>query len=180
MLFEYSSDNLIYRILSAGDAPEILGFYTENRDFFEKYEPDKPSNFYTEEYQTTVAKLEFENFLRGRSARFFIFRKSQPGIIIGSVSFSNIVRGSFLCGTIGYKIHKNHLGLGYATEAVCFLSDILLSEGGLHRIEAYIHPENKASIALAEKCGFIKEGIAREYVLLSGKWVDHLRYALIR
>lgn len=178
MLYNYESQNLSYEILLPEDAPRILDFYHANRDIFEPYEPDKPDNFYTIDYQATMTKLEHENFMRGKSMRFWITRKNQPGILIGCVSFHNIVKGSFQSCTIGYKIHKSHQGIGYATEAVSFLCERLFKDGGIHRIEAYIHPDNHASIALAKKCGFTYEGTAKEYVCMKGNWVDHLRYTL--
>lgn len=179
MLYNYESENLTYEILSDDAAPFILEFYLANRELFEPYEPDKPSGFYTLEYQAAMAKLEYENFLRGKSARFWLQRKTQPGIIIGCVSFNNIVKGSFQYCTIGYKIHKSHMGLGYATEAVHFLTQTVCTQFGMHRVEAYIHPDNSASIALAEKCGFTFDGISKEYVYMKGAWVDHLRYTYI-
>ncbi len=179
MLFHYESDNLLYDVLLEDDAGRILDFYQFNKDIFEPFDPDKSSNFYTLEYQTAMAKAEHENFLRGKSARYWISRKNQPHVLIGCVSFNNIIKGSFQSCTIGYKIHKNHHGQGYATEAVLALCEKMFDEGHLHRIEAYIQLDNKPSIALAEKCGFRFEGISREYAYMKGKWVDHLHYSLI-
>lgn len=71
------------------------------------------------------------------------------------------------------------MGLGYATEAVRFLTQAICNGFSLHRIEAYIHPDNKASIALAEKCGFTFDGVSKEYVYMKDSWVDHLRYTYI-
>ncbi|MGN0160141.1 MAG: GNAT family N-acetyltransferase [Lachnospiraceae bacterium] len=178
MFFHYESENLNYDILSPQDAGRMLEFYQFNKDIFEPYEPDKPSTFYTLDYQTSLAKLEYEGFLRGKNARFWITRKNQPNII-GCVSFVNIIKGSFLCCNIAYKIHKSHQGLGYASEAVSFLTNVMFEDCGLHRIEAYVHPDNAPSVALAEKCGFVYDGIVKDYVSMRGKWVDHLRYTLI-
>lgn len=179
MLYSYESQNLIYQILNEQDAPQMLNFYETNKALFEPYEPDKPANFYTREYQTSLAKFEHECFLRGKCARYWITRKSQPGILIGCVNFNNIIKGSFLSCNIGYKIHKDHQRLGYGTEAVNALTQHYFEDGTFHRIEAYIHPQNQPSVALAEKCGFVYEGVAREFVLMKGVWVDHLRYTLI-
>lgn len=176
MLFSYESENLIYEIRTMEDAALILNFYESNRGIFEPYEPDRAPNFYTLDYQTKLAKFEYDNFLHGKSARYWISRKAQPNIIIGSVNFNNIVRGSFMSCNIGYKIHKDHQRLGYATEAVNTLTKCFMADNLLHRVEAYIHPNNTPSIALAEKCGFTYEGVAREFVKMKGVWVDHLRY----
>lgn len=179
MLFTYESTNLLYNILDTSHAEEILAFYYDNKDFFEPYEPEKPSGFYTLAYQETITKLEFENFLRGKAARYWITRKTQPDKLIGCVTFGNIVRGSFLSCNIGYKIHKDYMRIGYGSEAVTFLTNMMFTDAGLHRIEAYIHPDNFKSIALATHCGFTFDGVAKEYVLIGGKWCDHSRYTLL-
>jgi len=49
----------------------------------------------------------------------------------------------------------------------------------MHRIGAYILPANQPSIKLVEKVGFKLEGIAKSYVQMKGKWIDHLCYAYI-
>ena len=50
----------------------------------------------------------------------------------------------------------------------------------LHRVEAACIPTNDASIRLLEKCGFAREGYAREYLCINGIWQDHLLYARLR
>jgi [ribosomal protein S5]-alanine N-acetyltransferase len=44
-------------------------------------------------------------------------------------------------------------------------------------VEAACIPTNVASIRLLEKCGFMREGYAREYLCINGVWQDHLLYA---
>ena len=50
----------------------------------------------------------------------------------------------------------------------------------LRRMEAACLPHNAASIRLLEKTGFEREGYAREYLCIDGRWQDHLLYALLR
>jgi [ribosomal protein S5]-alanine N-acetyltransferase len=50
----------------------------------------------------------------------------------------------------------------------------------LHRVEAACIPTNDASIRLLEKCGFGREGYAREYLCINGIWQDHLLFARLR
>ena len=50
----------------------------------------------------------------------------------------------------------------------------------LHRVEAYIAPENVPSIRVIEKAGFIKEGLLRKLLFINGDWVDHYMYAILQ
>jgi len=54
---------------------------------------------------------------------------------------------------------------------------IRLSVVKAHRLYAQIDTENAASIALAEKLGFSREGHQRLDTLIRGEWRDTLIYA---
>jgi ribosomal-protein-alanine N-acetyltransferase len=49
----------------------------------------------------------------------------------------------------------------------------------LHRLEANIQPDNKASIALIRSCGFKQEGYSPKFLKKGGQWRDHERWALL-
>lgn len=63
---------------------------------------------------------------------------------------------------IGYFLDGKYNGKGYATKAVKLAVDYAFNELELHRIEAGVMPNNKASIRVLEKAVFHKEGIARK------------------
>lgn len=179
MQFEYESENLIYRILDETHYDRVLQFYAANDEAFSRYEPMKPQNFYTEEYQKTTLRLEQEMFLKNIGCRFWVYEKTAPYEIVGCISYQQIVRGCFAQAKIGYKVDTTKHNRGIGTEAVRFSTHIMQTENYIHRIEAYIHPDNAPSIQLAKKCGFIHEGIAHSYARLHCGWTDHERYALI-
>ena len=49
----------------------------------------------------------------------------------------------------------------------------------LHRLEAACLPRNEASIRLLERVGFSREGLARRYLKINGRWQDHVTFALL-
>lgn len=179
MLFCYESDRLILKVLQQDSARLVLEFYKNNRAIFEPLEPAKDEIFYTEKYQSKLLSAELKNFLSGRSVRFFVFTKDNPNEIIGTVSFNSINRGAFNNCQIGYKFDKGKLHKGYAIESVNKAVQIAILEMNIHRIEAYILPDNEASIKLIKKAGFVSEGMAFKYAKLINGWQDHLRYVYI-
>jgi ribosomal-protein-alanine N-acetyltransferase len=49
---------------------------------------------------------------------------------------------------------------------------------GLHRAQCGIIPSNAASLAVAERVGFRREGLARRYLKINARWQDHVLLAV--
>lgn len=179
MNLEYQSDNLSLIVLNENHAIEVLDFYKRNAAIFNQYETEKPANFYTLDFISNLLHAEYNNFISGRYARFFLIDRNHPGELIGTISFSDIKGGSLNSCCIGYKIDQKFQRQGYARRMLTMALKILITERHMHRIEAYISPDNVASIHLVETLGFISEGIAYSYVKLNGTWRDHYRYVYI-
>jgi RimJ/RimL family protein N-acetyltransferase len=81
---------------------------------------------------------------------------------------------------LGYIIHPDYRNLGYCTEAVDLIVDYLFLAHNIVRIQAEVNPENKASIRVLEKTGFIFEGIRRKVVFMHGKYNDGAFYSKLR
>jgi RimJ/RimL family protein N-acetyltransferase len=73
---------------------------------------------------------------------------------------------------IGYWVAPWARGAGVATEAVDVLCRFAFTVLGLHRIEWTCLVGNWASRAVAERAGFVVEGIARSSELHRGVWHD--------
>lgn len=80
---------------------------------------------------------------------------------------------------IGCTLNKRFQNKGYATESLKRVIDYLFNDLTKHRIIASIDPENKNSIRLVERIGFRKEAHFVESLLIKGKWVDDLIYAIL-
>lgn len=179
MKFEYKNNNLILRVLSADSAAAVLSFYWRNHEQFDQYETDKPDNFYTEDFIRNLLTAEYNSYVSGKHLRFFLFDTDYPGEIIGTISFSDLKKGSFCSCCTGYKIDKRFQHRGYGRRMLTMALKIVVTELHMHRVEAYISPDNTHSVALARQLGFIPEGTAYSYVYLRGNWEDHLRFVYI-
>jgi len=81
---------------------------------------------------------------------------------------------------LSYQVYSpEHRGKGVATEAVQLLVRYLFETKQVNRIRLVIHPDNVASLRLAEKCGFRHEGRARGAWYHKGKHQDVEIYALL-
>ena len=75
---------------------------------------------------------------------------------------------------MGYMLDEAYINRGYMTQAVDAVANAAFNEIGLHRIEANIMPKNARSLRVAEKCGFVREGMSKKYLYINGVWEDHV------
>jgi RimJ/RimL family protein N-acetyltransferase len=80
---------------------------------------------------------------------------------------------------LGYTLHKDFRGMGYATEAISAIIDHLIFDLKKHRTTASIDPRNANSIRLIERLGFSKEAHFKQSLFFHGEWVDDLIYAML-
>jgi ribosomal-protein-alanine N-acetyltransferase len=81
---------------------------------------------------------------------------------------------------VGYLLSSEMWGKGITTEALKMMSQSAFAKYNIKRIELVVHPNNKASIRVAEKAGYKKEGKMRNGILTGeGKSIDSIMYSLI-
>ena len=175
----FTTRRLILKTLDASYTNEVLAFLSRNSEIFEPFDAALPDNYYPFGYIHQLLDGEFKLARHGSYLRFWIFEKTNPDYIIGTVAFHNIRRGAYQSFEIGYKFDKEYHHKGYATEAITFLCHMAFNSMHFHRIEAMILPENSASIRLLERIGFTLEGVSPNSICIQGKWRDHLRYYLL-
>ena len=101
MFFEYQTDRLILKVIKPDEAAQVLDFYLRDKELFEKYEPDRIQDFYTVEKQKQIAEFEYNAAVKGTCVRFYVYRKENPGQIIGTICFHDIERGVSYCWEMG-------------------------------------------------------------------------------
>lgn len=126
----------------------------------------------------TYAPNDWDAYI-AQEGRYLIV-ESDSGVLVGSFNISGIIRGWFQSAYLGYEVFAPFQGKGYMSQAFPLLLDEVFGNLNLHRLEANIQPDNKASIRFVEKLGFVKEGYSRQYLRIGGKeWKDHERWALL-
>jgi RimJ/RimL family protein N-acetyltransferase len=64
---------------------------------------------------------------------------------------------------VGYYLLQDAWGNGYATRALEIVTNWLLGDGGFDEVVLRTHPDNAASQRVAERVGFVRTGVVREY-----------------
>ena len=102
----------------------------------------------------------------------------ETGVLIGDFSLQRVSR-EHSQGEIGFIVHPDHHGHGYATEAATVLLRLGFEELGLHRIIGRCDARNAASARLMERLGMRREAHLRENEFVKGEWCDELIYAML-
>jgi len=174
-MIELTNGEISLRPLTTADAKQWRRIRAVNRDWLEEWEATVPK---TQKSDSLSSALSFRKMVRahakearaGRSYSFGIFKGPN---LIGQINLGGVIYGALRGGHIGYWVDQGHANRGYVTEAVNMVTDFAFSELELHRIEINIRPENSPSIRVAEKCGYLYEGLRPRYLHIAGAWRDH-------
>jgi len=129
------------------------------------------------------SKQAIEGFIEDQRTRpreiFDVAVTLKPkGDVIGGAGVRIIDRDN-LTGEIGYTLHPDFWGFGFATEATRALLDAGFNELGLQRIVAHCDQRNKASARVMERLGMRREGAFRASKIIHGHWRDEYLYAIL-
>jgi ribosomal-protein-alanine N-acetyltransferase len=170
---------LLLRPLRADDRDEFIRVHTVSRALFTPWFPTRPpgetlADLFTQQLDQTLSGTQ-----DGTQYRFVGLLPD--GRIAGFFNLFQIVRGAAHYAMAGWSVNAEVGRQGFCTEGVTGLLDFAFApppEGiELHRVQANIIPTNIASIRVAEKVGFRREGLAQRYLKIAGEWQDHFMYA---
>jgi ribosomal-protein-alanine N-acetyltransferase len=150
-----------------------------SRDFLVPWEPTWPADDLTRGAFRRRLKRYAEDWRADQSYAFFVFRK-QDNVLVGGLTLAGIRRGVAQAGSVGYWMGAPYVRCGHMTAAVRTVVPFAFGTLRLHRVEAACIPTNVPSIRLLERCGFAREGYARQYLCINGIWQDHLLFALLK
>ena len=166
------------RPLGLADLDEYLALVVANRDHTGPWDPIRPDFFYTRAGQQDQLRRDEDSWSMDAGYAFAVLDRGNHDRIIGRVALGNIVRGSWQNATLGYWISADASRRGHGTAAVLLVLEFAFEHAELHRVQPAIIPRNSASLQLARKCGFRREGTALRYLQIGGVWEDHDLYAM--
>ena len=82
-------------------------------------------------------------------------------------------------GEIGWSLHPDAQGRGYATEGAREMLRLGFEELGLHRIVAGCDTRNTASVRVMDRLGLRREAEFVDYEFLKGEWVGEIVSAML-
>jgi ribosomal-protein-serine acetyltransferase len=156
--------NVVLRPPAAADAPEMVALVRANVDHLSPW-----MGWVHRDY----GRADFEQWLAAGGVGLVIVR---DGAIVGSIGLDHADPQN-RSTAIGYWVAADAQGHGIVTAAVRALVRHAFDALGLHRVELRAAPGNRRSQAVAERCGFAFEGIARGAEHIGGRYRDLHVYA---
>jgi ribosomal-protein-alanine N-acetyltransferase len=171
-------DGVSLRPAVIGDFPAWARLRDQSRAFLTPWEPTWPEDDLTRAAFRRRLRRQAEEMERDESFAFLIFDTTSEDLL-GGLTLGGIRRGVAQAATLGYWMGARHAGKGHMTRAVAAVVRFGFATLRLHRIEAACIPDNAPSIALLQRNGFRREGLARAYLKINDAWRDHVLFALI-
>ena len=176
--FRATGDRVFLRAPERGDYDAWASLRASSRDFLAPWEPNWPPDALSRaSFRARVGRYA-EDWRTDQGYNFFIFRSDE--MLTGGVGLSNLRRGVAETASLGYWIGEPFARQRFMTAALPLVLDFSFDRLRLHRVEAACLPTNVPSRALLLRTGFTEEGYARRYLLIDGKWQDHLLFAILR
>ena len=173
--YRIETERLVIRCYEPGDAPKLHEAITRSLDHLRPWLPWVQQEPKGPEARVNLIRLFRGQFDLGIDYAFGIFDKTEKDIIGSTGLHTRIGKNA---REIGYWIDINHIGKGYATEAVSALVKTGFAIEGLSRIEIRCAPDNIRSQHVPEKLGFRMESIIKRS--LSDNMVDTMVWAMTK
>lgn len=161
---------VLLRAPALSDQQEFLAAALLSRDLHRPWThvPRFPS-----EFRTWLLRMT-----RPANRSFFVCR-SDTQAIAGVISITGMVFGPAATGSLGYYVFSGHERQGFMKEGLQLVMQHAFHALKLTRLDASIQPENVASVALVQACGFSKDAVPSRHLKIGGRWCDHERWSLV-
>ena len=164
------------RVAKMRDSKQLEKLILGNRPWLRPWEatnPEAPNSF---DVRASLRGLLRQ--LDDQSGMPFVIEVQ--GQLQGQLNVANVMYGSVSSAVLGYWISPEVAGKSVMPTSVALVTDYLMDQVGLHRVEINVRPENTASLRVIQKLGFRYEGLKQRYIHINGDWRDHYVFALTK
>ncbi|HMH58050.1 MAG TPA: GNAT family protein [Galbitalea sp.] len=175
-----TTERLTLRLMTAADTDDVFSY--QSREDVCRYLLFEPRT--REEVAERVAKNAVATTLEKdgdylQLALELPASEDAPARVIGD-SYFTIANRENSRGEIGWTLHPEFAGNGYAAEAARAVLSIAFGVMRLHRVYAELDPRNDASVALCLRLGMREEAFFVKDLWFRGDWADSGVYAILR
>ncbi len=135
--------------------------------------PDEPDEGFERKWLAA-----YESGAKDGTRDGFAIEDAETGAFLGIAGLVAIERDQQQA-EIGYVVAREARGRGIATRALRLVTDYALGEAGLDRVQLLIDVENEPSLRVAERCGYMREGVARSLYVKPGRRADMAVYSML-
>lgn len=168
------TERLVLRDFRADDWPAMAGYWADPR--YQRFYPEV--SVIDARVRELIAVFVAAQQAEPRRAWQLAITLPKDGRVIGNCGI-RVNDPALREANIGYELHPDWWGHGYATEAARAIVRFGFAELGLHRIWAECVADNIASQRVLEQLGMRREAHVREHQWYRGRWWDTLIYALL-
>lgn len=171
------TDRLVLRRFTRRDVDDVAEAVLSSLPELEAYLPWAHRGYGREDAAAYV-RDSIQSWKERKAFDFSIRLRNDPDTHLGNISVWHVSRLA-RTGEIGYWIRTDRTTNGIATEATQALMRVGFDVLNMHKIVLRIAVGNRASERVAEKLGFVREGVLREELLIRGIWTDHTLYSIL-
>lgn len=167
------TDRLVLKKISKKDLQDYIEW--KSQQSYHEYLPSNPKN--EKEYKKTLNSiLKGYKDTENPTLLWGVFLNQK---LIGSVSIEDWNYTHKWC-EIGWGLNPKYQKQGYALESVKCLINHIFNNLDMNRVCISIWDGNSSSKKLAEKLGFVQEGIERNARIKNNKSIDLYCYGLLK
>ena len=167
------TERLILRQVLETDAPEIL-FLRSDDTVLQYLDRDKVTSL--EDIKQFIRSTA-EAVIQNEGIMWGICQRGSTKVI-GTIGHWRLIKEHYR-SEIGYSLHPEFWQKGIMSEAMNAVLAYGFRQMKLHSVEANVNPQNRNSIKLLEKHGFVKEAHFKENYYYNGKFLDSAIYSLL-
>jgi len=172
----WRTDRLVLRPVRPGDAEAFLTWRSR---------PEVVRYMYQPPWTAELARERLARWAGGPFAApgdvlvLAIATHDHPAVVIGEALLKRLPGDGQ--AEVGYALHPDASGYGYATEAVQAVLRLGFQRYGFHRIIARIDEENSSSIRVCERLGLRREArlVENDRRPADGRWATEVDYAIL-